>query len=76
MVPAAAEEPIRHMSSDPVADVLGTKLIGPTMEVSAEVLNTMEVRANRCLGEVAATQLLKHELTQMGHREFLLFDTI
>jgi len=45
-----------------LADVLGTKLIGLAMEVSAEMLNTVEVRANGCLGEVAAPQLLKHEL--------------
>jgi hypothetical protein len=39
------------------------KLIGRTTEVPAEVRNTVQVGADGCIGEVAATQLLKHELT-------------
>jgi hypothetical protein len=33
------------------------------MKVLAEVLDTMEVRADGRIGEVAAPQLLKHEMT-------------
>jgi hypothetical protein len=33
------------------------------MKVSAEVLNTVQVCADGCGGEVAAVQLLNHELT-------------
>jgi hypothetical protein len=33
------------------------------VEVLAEVRNTVQVGADGCIGEVAATQLLKHELT-------------
>ena len=46
-----------------LAYVLRTKLIGPAMKVSAEVLNTVQVCADGGSGEVATTQLLKHELT-------------
>jgi hypothetical protein len=43
--------------------VFGAKLVGWAMKISAEVLNPMKVRADGCIGEVAAPQLLKHELT-------------
>jgi hypothetical protein len=43
--------------------VFRAKLIGWAPEVPAEVGNTVQVRADGCIGEVAATQLLKHELT-------------
>jgi hypothetical protein len=46
-----------------LANVLWAKLIGRPAEVPAEVLNTVQVRANGCIGKVASTQLLKHELT-------------
>ena len=39
------------------------QLIGQTPEVPAEVSHTVQVRANGCVGEVAAAQLFKHELT-------------
>jgi hypothetical protein len=45
------------------AYVLRIKLIGPAPEISTEVLNTVQVGADGCIGEVAAMQLLKHELT-------------
>jgi hypothetical protein len=43
-------------------NVFGAKLVGWAMKISAEVLNPMKVRANRCLGEVTAPQLFKHDL--------------
>src|SRR5664280_2513510 len=46
-----------------LANVLRAKLIGPAAEVPAEVLHPVEVRADGCIGEVAASQLLKHDLT-------------
>jgi len=46
-----------------LADVLRAKLIGRAVEVSAEVLDTMQVQADGRIGEVAAPQLLKHDLT-------------
>jgi hypothetical protein len=46
-----------------LANVLGAKLIGRTTKVPAEVRNTVQVGADGCFGEVAALQLLKHELT-------------
>ena len=46
-----------------LANLLWAKLIGRTTEVSAEMRNTMKVSADGCGGEVAALQLLKHELT-------------
>jgi hypothetical protein len=52
-----------------LANVLRTKTVGAPTEVFAEVLYSLDVGANRGLGEVAAAQLLNHELTQMGHRE-------
>ena len=45
------------------------ELIWPAMKVSAEVLNTVQVSADGGIGEVATPQLLKHELTQLVHRE-------
>jgi hypothetical protein len=39
------------------------KLIGPAPEISAEVGHTVKVGADGGIGKVAATQLLKHELT-------------
>ena len=46
-----------------LANVLRAKLIGRTAKVPAEVRNTVQVCADGCIGEVAAMQLLKHELT-------------
>ena len=46
-----------------LANVLRAKLIGRTAKVPAEVLNTVQVCADGGSGEVAAMQLLKHELT-------------
>src|SRR5271166_2095864 len=46
-----------------LANVLRAKLIGPAAEVPAEVLHPVEVRADGCIGEVAASQLLQHALT-------------
>ena len=46
-----------------LAYLLRTKLIGPTMKVSTEVLNTVQVCADGGSSEVAAMQLLNHELT-------------
>jgi hypothetical protein len=43
--------------------VLGTKLIGTAPEIPAEVLHAMDVGTDGCLGEVAALQLLNHQLT-------------
>lgn len=45
-----------------LADMLRTELVRSTVKVSAEVLNTVDVRANRCGGKVATPQLLKHDL--------------
>ena len=46
-----------------LAYVLRTKLIGRAPEISAEVLHTVQVGADGGSGEVAAMQLLNHELT-------------
>src|SRR5271170_2226543 len=46
-----------------LANVLWAKLIGRAPEVPAEVRHTVQVCADGCIGEVAAPQLLKHELT-------------
>jgi hypothetical protein len=46
-----------------LANVLRAKLIGRPAKVLAEVCNTVQVAADGCRGEVAALQLLKHELT-------------
>ena len=43
--------------------MLGPKLIGTAMEVPAEVLDSVNVGADRGLGEVATLQLLNHEMT-------------
>jgi hypothetical protein len=51
------------------ANIPWAELIGPAMKVSAEVLNTVQVSADGGIGEVATPQLLKHELTQLVHRE-------
>jgi hypothetical protein len=58
-----------EQSSLILAYVLRTELIRPAPEISAEVLNAVQVCADGGIGEVAATQLLKHELTQLVHRE-------
>src|ERR1035438_7522105 len=52
-----------------LANVFRAKLIGRAPEVPAEVRHTVQVCADGCIGEVAALQLLKHELTQLVHRE-------
>ena len=46
-----------------LANVFRAKLIGRTTKVPAEVLNTVQVGADGGSGEVAAMQLLNHELT-------------
>src|ERR1035437_1491866 len=46
-----------------LANVFRAKLIGRAAKVPAEVRNTVQVAADGCRGEVAALQLLKHELT-------------
>src|ERR1019366_3641083 len=58
-----AELELGEQSGLVLAYILRTKLIGPAMEVSAEVLNAVQVSADGRVGEVAATQLLNHELT-------------
>ena len=45
-----------------LADVLRTKLVGTAMKVLAEVLDSVNIRTDRGLGEVATLQLLNHEL--------------
>jgi hypothetical protein len=45
------------------ANVFRTKLIGRAPEVPAEMRNAVQVCLDGCIGEVAMTQLLKHELT-------------
>src|ERR1019366_3983175 len=52
-----------------LANILRTELIGRTTKVAAEMRNAMQVAADRGIGEVAAMQLLKHELTELVHRE-------
>src|ERR1700733_3030741 len=46
-----------------LANVFRAKLIGRTAEVLAEMRHAVQVGADGCVGEVAAMQLLKHELT-------------
>src|ERR1019366_1676119 len=46
-----------------LANVFRAKLIGRAAKGPAEVCNTVQVAADGCFGEVAALQLLKHELT-------------
>ena len=45
-----------------LADVLRTKLVGTAMKALAEVLDSVNIRTDRGLGEVATLQLLNHEL--------------
>jgi len=46
-----------------LANLLWAKLIGRTTEVATEMSHAVQVCADSCGGEVAALQLLKHELT-------------
>src|SRR5215469_10341062 len=46
-----------------LADVLRTKTVGAPTEVLAEVLYSVDLGANRGLGEVATPPLLNHDLT-------------
>ena len=46
-----------------LANALGTKLIRKLLEVPSEVLDSVDLRSNRSLGEVTALQLFNHELT-------------
>jgi hypothetical protein len=46
-----------------LANVLWARRIGRSTRVPAEVRHTVQVGADGCIGEVAAVQLLKHELT-------------
>jgi hypothetical protein len=55
-----------------LTDMLGAEPIRAAMEVVAEVLDSVHVGTDRGLREVAALQLLDHELTSMGHRKDLL----
>src|SRR3954451_18363630 len=54
------------------AAVFRAQLIRAAMKIPAEMLHTMNVGADRGLSEVAAPQLLNHELTWLGYREGLL----
>lgn len=42
--------------------MLRAELIGTATETSAEVLHAMNLETDRCLDEVAALQLLNHDL--------------
>ena len=53
-----------------LAHILRTKLIGPAMNLSAEVLNIVQVYADGCGGEVAAVQPLHDARTWLVHREY------
>jgi hypothetical protein len=46
-----------------LANAFRIELIGRATKVSAEVGNTVKVCEDGCRGEIAALQLLKHELT-------------
>jgi len=50
-------------TAQPGSDILWAKLIGPAMKVLAEMLDTVQVRADGGIGDVAAPQLLMHEMT-------------
>jgi hypothetical protein len=45
-----------------LANLLRAKLIGPTMKVSTEVFNGVDVSVNGGLGVVAAPQFLQHDV--------------
>ena len=42
--------------------------VGPTLEVSSELLDRVEIRRDRGGSEVAALELLQHDATTMGHK--------
>jgi hypothetical protein len=46
-----------------LANVLWPESVRTAVEVLAEVLNSVDIRTDRCLSEVAAVQFLNHELT-------------
>src|SRR5882672_9292635 len=55
-----------------LANMFWTELIRGTVEVSGVVLDCSNVSVDVCLGVVVSLQFLKHDLTQMGHRDILL----
>jgi hypothetical protein len=58
--PFISDFPCQYEIEDVETVIRGIKLRG---------LTTVDVRANRGLGEVTAVQLLQHDLAQMCHRE-------
>src|ERR1035438_1864076 len=52
-----------------LADMFQAQLIRRPMEVPGELLNHVDVTANRPRRVVTALQFLKHDLAQMGHRD-------
>jgi hypothetical protein len=54
--------------------MIGAKLIRRTMEVPTAKLDRVNVSVDGGLGIVTPSQLRKHDLAYIGHREFLLCD--
>jgi hypothetical protein len=42
--------------------------VRPTLEVSGELLDRVEIRRDRRRGEVTALEFLQHDLPTMGHK--------
>ena len=42
--------------------------VGPTLEVSSELLDRVEIRLDRGGSEVTALELLQHDAATMGHK--------
>jgi hypothetical protein len=52
-----------------LAYVIGSKLLGRTMEVPGELLDRVKVRPHGVRRVVTTLELVEHQLAKMGHRK-------
>jgi len=54
------------------ADLVGTKLVGRTMEEAREVLDRIQVHAPGRFSVITTLEFLEHHFSKMGHKDLLV----
>src|SRR5208282_1899532 len=58
------------------ADVVWTEAVRRTAEVLRKILHRMDVGTNRVLRVVATLEFIQHQLSEMGHSDLLVTQTL
>jgi hypothetical protein len=58
------------------ADVVWTEAVRRTAEVLRKILHRMDVGTNRVLRVVATLEFIQHQLSEMGHTDLLVTQTL